>query len=44
LSAGSSALDAALGSSLAGGEEIVIGVNGWFGERLVTIASQYGLK
>jgi alanine-glyoxylate transaminase/serine-glyoxylate transaminase/serine-pyruvate transaminase len=41
---GSSALDAALGSSLASGEEVVIGVNGWFGERLVTIAEQYGLK
>jgi alanine-glyoxylate transaminase/serine-glyoxylate transaminase/serine-pyruvate transaminase len=41
---GSSALDAGLGSSLSGGEEIVIGVNGWFGERLVTIAEQYGLN
>ncbi len=41
---GSSALDACLGSSLAAGEEVLIGVNGWFGERLVTIAQSYGLQ
>jgi alanine-glyoxylate transaminase/serine-glyoxylate transaminase/serine-pyruvate transaminase len=40
---GSSALDACLGSSLSSGEQVVIGVNGWFGERLVTIAQHYGL-
>jgi alanine-glyoxylate transaminase/serine-glyoxylate transaminase/serine-pyruvate transaminase len=41
---GSSALDACLGSSLSSGEQVVIGVNGWFGERLATIAQQYGLE
>ena len=41
---GSSALDACLGSSLASGESVLIGVNGWFGERLVTIAQHYGLE
>jgi len=41
---GSSALDACLGSALSTGEEVVIGVNGWFGERLVTIAQHYGLQ
>lgn len=41
---GSAALDACLGSALASGEPVVIGVNGWFGERLVTIARQYGLE
>ena len=40
---GSSALDACLGSSLSTGEQVVIGVNGWFGERLAAIAQQYGL-
>jgi alanine-glyoxylate transaminase/serine-glyoxylate transaminase/serine-pyruvate transaminase len=41
---GSSALDACLGSSLASGEPVLIGVNGWFGERLAAIAEQYGLE
>jgi alanine-glyoxylate transaminase/serine-glyoxylate transaminase/serine-pyruvate transaminase len=41
---GSSALDACLGSALAGGEQVVIGVNGWFGERLMAIADAYGLE
>lgn len=41
---GSSALDACLGSSLSAGEQVLIGVNGWFGERLVAIAQQYGLE
>lgn len=40
---GSSALDACLGSSLSTGEQVIIGVNGWFGDRLVTIARAYGL-
>jgi alanine-glyoxylate transaminase/serine-glyoxylate transaminase/serine-pyruvate transaminase len=40
---GSSALDACLGSSLSTGEQVIIGVNGWFGERLAAIAQQYGL-
>jgi len=41
---GSSALDACLGSALAGGEQVIIGVNGWFGERLSAIARSYGLE
>jgi alanine-glyoxylate transaminase / serine-glyoxylate transaminase / serine-pyruvate transaminase len=41
---GSSALDACLGSALSTGEQVLIGVNGWFGERLVAIAEQYGLE
>ena len=41
---GSSALDACLGSALSTGEQIVIGVNGWFGERLTAIAQSYGLE
>lgn len=41
---GSSALDACLGSSLSTGEQVIIGVNGWFGERLVAIAQAYGLN
>jgi alanine-glyoxylate transaminase/serine-glyoxylate transaminase/serine-pyruvate transaminase len=41
---GSSALDACLGSALSSGEQVVIGVNGWFGERLVAIAQAYGLE
>jgi alanine-glyoxylate transaminase/serine-glyoxylate transaminase/serine-pyruvate transaminase len=41
---GSSALDAGLGSCLSTGEEILVGVNGWFGERLATIAENYGLQ
>ena len=41
---GSSALDAGLGSSLSTGEDILVGVNGWFGERLATIAQHYGLR
>jgi alanine-glyoxylate transaminase/serine-glyoxylate transaminase/serine-pyruvate transaminase len=41
---GSSALDACLGSALSSGQQVVIGVNGWFGERLVAIAQAYGLE
>jgi len=41
---GSSALDACLGSSLPTGEQVVIGINGWFGERLAAIAQQYSLE
>jgi alanine-glyoxylate transaminase/serine-glyoxylate transaminase/serine-pyruvate transaminase len=41
---GSSGLDAAIGSLLAPGERILIGVNGFFGERLVSIAQHRGLE
>lgn len=42
--AGSAALDMAFGSLLASGETVVVGDNGFFGERLGTIASAYGLR
>jgi len=41
---GSAALDAAFGSLLATGEEVLIFSNGFFGERLVAIAENYGLR
>jgi alanine-glyoxylate transaminase/serine-glyoxylate transaminase/serine-pyruvate transaminase len=40
---GSAALDAGIGSALSNGETIVIGINGFFGERLKSIAEEYGL-
>ena len=41
---GSAGLDACVGSLLAAGETIVIGINGFFGERLEAIARSYGLN
>lgn len=41
---GSSGIDACLGSALSSGEQILIGINGWFGERLKAIAEGYGLE
>jgi alanine-glyoxylate transaminase / serine-glyoxylate transaminase / serine-pyruvate transaminase len=41
---GSSGVDASFGSCLASGEKIIIGVNGYFGERLREIALNYGLR
>jgi len=40
----SSLLDMAIGSLLATGEEIIVGNNGFFGERLAQIARGYGLQ
>ncbi len=40
---GSAAMDMALGSLLATGQQIIVGHNGFFGERLATIAGGYGL-
>jgi alanine-glyoxylate transaminase/serine-glyoxylate transaminase/serine-pyruvate transaminase len=40
---GSSGIDACLGSALSTGEKILIGINGFFGERLRAIAEGYGL-
>ncbi len=40
---GSVALDAALGSALSSGEKVLVGVNGFFGERLQSMAESYGL-
>ncbi len=36
--------DAAIGSALSTGESILVGINGFFGERLEAIARGYGLK
>jgi len=41
---GSVAIDACLGSAFATGEKILIGINGFFGDRLGTIAESYGIK
>ncbi|HSB65486.1 MAG TPA: alanine--glyoxylate aminotransferase family protein [Anaerolineales bacterium] len=40
----SALLDMAIGSLLANDEKIIVGVNGFFGERLAQIADGYGLK
>ncbi len=42
--AGSAATDMALGSLLATGQKVIVGHNGFFGERLVEIAQSYGLN
>jgi len=42
--AGSTGTDACLGSALSTGEKIIIGSNGFFGDRLITIADSYGLE
>jgi len=42
--AGSAVLDMALGSLLAPGDTVIIGDNGFFGERMGTIASTCGLR
>jgi len=41
---GSSGLDAAIGSMVTTGEKIIVGVNGFFGERLCAIARSYGME
>jgi len=41
---GSCALDACIGSSLMTGEKIIVGNNGYFGDRLVSIARHNGLQ
>jgi alanine-glyoxylate transaminase/serine-glyoxylate transaminase/serine-pyruvate transaminase len=40
---GSAGLDAAFGSLFASGERVLIPVNGYFGQRLIAIATSYGL-
>lgn len=44
IGSGSSGIDACLGSTLSSGEKILVGINGFFGERLQSIAEGYGLK
>jgi alanine-glyoxylate transaminase/serine-glyoxylate transaminase/serine-pyruvate transaminase len=41
---GSAGLDACLGSAAATGQAVIIGVNGFFGQRLQAIAEAYGLR
>jgi alanine-glyoxylate transaminase/serine-glyoxylate transaminase/serine-pyruvate transaminase len=41
---GTSAIDACMGSSMMTGEKIIIGNNGFFGDRLLRIAESYGLQ
>ncbi|HIE38348.1 MAG TPA: alanine--glyoxylate aminotransferase family protein [Anaerolineales bacterium] len=42
--AGSAALDMAFGSLLASGETVIVGDNGFFGERMGVIAASHGLR
>jgi len=41
---GSAGLDAAIGSLTTSGERLIVGVNGFFGERLAEIGQEYGLQ
>ena len=41
---GSAGLDACLGSAAATGQTVIIGINGFFGQRLQVIAESYGLR
>jgi len=40
---GTVAIDACVGSALSTGEKIIVGNNGFFGDRLVSVAQSYGL-
>ncbi len=44
VSSGSGGLDAALGSLVSPGDRVLVGVNGFFGERLVAIARAYAAE
>lgn len=41
---GTVAIDACLGSAMSSGEKVLVGTNGFFGERLKTVAESYGLQ
>lgn len=41
---GTAGIDACIGSALRSGEKILVGANGFFGERLVDISARYGLN
>ena len=41
---GTCAIDACMGSSMMSGEKIIIGNNGFFGDRLAAVADSYGLQ
>lgn len=42
--AGTTAIESCIGSALSTGEKIIIGINGFFGARMKTIAEYYGLQ
>lgn len=44
IGSGSTGIDSCLGSLVATGGKIVVGANGFFGQRLVDVAEGYGLK
>ncbi len=44
VSSGSGGLDACLGSTFSSGEKILLGINGFFGERLKSIAESYNIE
>ncbi|HEX9012701.1 MAG TPA: alanine--glyoxylate aminotransferase family protein, partial [Anaerolineaceae bacterium] len=41
---GTTVIDAGLGSAFYTGEKVIVGVNGFFGERLAMVARSYGLE
>ena len=41
---GTSAIDACMSSSMMSGEKIIVGNNGFFGDRLTAVANSYGLQ
>ena len=42
--AGTTAIDSCFGSALASGEKVIIGINGFFGQRLKDVAEDYNLQ
>lgn len=42
--AGTTAIESCIGSALSTGEKIIVGINGFFGARMKTIAEYYGLQ
>ncbi len=44
IGSGSAGIDASLGSTFSTGEKILVGVNGYFGDRLKWICESYGLQ
>jgi alanine-glyoxylate transaminase/serine-glyoxylate transaminase/serine-pyruvate transaminase len=44
IGSGSTGLDACIGSAFSSGEKVIVGINGFFGERLGLIANGYNLE
>jgi alanine-glyoxylate transaminase/serine-glyoxylate transaminase/serine-pyruvate transaminase len=44
VASGSAGIDACIGSAFSSGEKVLVGVNGFFGDRLQQIAESYGLQ